>query len=221
MQVLRLASFGLLLASGCARGIDDFPVYNHPFRDAGNQGTGDGGLGEEPDPWGEDDASSDPGPQDPTADAGEDEDPDEPDASEPAPTCLPGTYDGTFEGTITLLGVIPLPINGQIAIHVESNATGDRLTIDNGSISGEDQDGNTVKADVTGTLNCATNKLENGTLANGEYKRKSLGTTVKFTGVVTANYMPGEKPTMAGTWKTDGGAFENGEGTFQAKFANP
>jgi hypothetical protein len=134
--------------------------------------------------------------------------------------CKPGTYAGTFEGTIKILNLIPLPISGEVAIVAHTSSTGDDLVIENGSIQGRDQDGNPVQAKVDGILNCATRTLIGGRLYDGKYTRIRLNYTVDFQGTVSATYMPGAVPSVSGTWRTTGGPIEQGEGTFDARFAS-
>lgn len=134
-----------------------------------------------------------------------------------ASPCVPGTYKGKFEGKISVkfigLELLALDITGDVNIHVATNSTGDKLVLDQGKIEGTDQDDNPIVADVTGTLNCTTNKLEGGKLENGKYTRGILG-TVNFTGTTTANYTR-NPPSAEGTWKTNGGV-EMGMGTWNA-----
>jgi hypothetical protein len=144
----------------------------------------------------------------------------------PVSECRPGTYAGTFKGQIKakILGIelpLSIKINGDISIDAQtSDPSSSDLVIQNGSISGEDADGNPVQAEVTGSLNCNSKQLENGTLTNGVYTRTAIGQTVTFSGTVTATYQPGDPPSVAGNWKTESG-FEAGSGTFQATWQAP
>ena len=171
----------------------------------------------------EPDASDGPTDQDQDAgrrDAGSKAEPDSSIVEEPS-TCFAGVYTGTFEGEIKVLGFISLPIEGEIAITVATSDSGDSLTIEDGEIMGEDQDGNPIQAEVSGSMNCVTNRLENGKLLNGVYTRTGLGMTVEFEGTADATYEPGDQPSLSGTWKTNGGPIEQGMGTFGAKFQLP
>jgi hypothetical protein len=141
--------------------------------------------------------------------------------SPPTSDCKPGTYEGTFEGEIQILGFISLPIDGEISIGIHTSSAGDDLVIENGTIEGEDQDGNPVHAEVEGTLQCATKKLVGGRLLNGTYTRTGLNMTVNFQGTADATYTPGDSPSVSGTWQTTGGLVERGSGTFEATFAGP
>ena len=104
---------------------------------------------------------------------------------------------------------------------METSDSGDYLTIEDGEITGQDQDGNPIQAEVSGSMNCTTNRLENGKLLNGMYTRTGLGMTVQFEGTADAVYAPGDKPSLLGTWKTNGGPIEQGMGTFDATFQTP
>jgi hypothetical protein len=163
-------------------------------------------------------------PHQPPADAGHEPDP-ELDAghdagAKPLSECAPGTYSGTFSGIITALPVGPIslvniPITGNITIDALTAESGDTLVINNGKVTGSDQDGNPVTADVQGSLDCATKTLLNGALMNGLYVRKAINYAVNFDGVVEATYHPGAKPSVSGTWKTKSG-LESGSGPFNA-----
>jgi len=136
----------------------------------------------------------------------------------PASECVPGTYKGAFSGQVNFLpiafgGLLGVDITGTISISIEADAKGALLTAKNGTVEGTDQDGNPVRAQVTGTLDCATKKLQNGKLVNGTYVR--TGTTVSFSGTVTADYSP-NPPSATGTWKTSGGLLEGGNGVWSA-----
>lgn len=155
----------------------------------------------------------------PDADATTDAEP------EPVSRCVPGVYRGTFEGElrvrILLLELNLFDIAGEIEITAEAaGADADRLQIQNGRIEGADQDGNPVQADVSGTLDCGTLQLEDGTLTNGLYVREAFDMEVEFEGTVEATYEPGETPRVVGTWSAQGER-ESGDGTFEAALEPP
>jgi len=130
--------------------------------------------------------------------------------------CLPGTYKGGFEGEISaLLGLIRIDVAGEMTIDVELSGSGDRLTIRNGLLQGTDtsEDKNPLFARISGVLNCATKKLENGVISDGTYNRVdplrpgSQPTTTTFSGTATGSYST-NPPAAVGTWTV-----KNGSGT--------
>jgi hypothetical protein len=158
--------------------------------------------------------AADSGPTSPPADAGSDAAA----PANPSTRCVPGTYKGSFSGQVSLIpslfgSLLSADITGAITIQMGTNTSGSQLIISNGSVTGKDQDGNPITAVVTGTLDCATKKLQNGKLTNGKYVRTSG--TVDFTGTVTADYSP-NPPSAAGSWKTSGGFLEGGGGSWSA-----
>jgi hypothetical protein len=205
----------VLLASACARGTTLFEDASvSPGQDAdggapsGDEGEDAGGLlPHEPEPDGSAALpSSEPDAAPAEHDAG----------TEPAaPDCQPGTYGGTFSGTISVLGFLNIPISGTISIGALSSTDGEVLNIDDGKVTGTDQDGNPVSADVFGLLRCATRQLEGGELRNGVYVRENINQTVNFEGTVEATYVPGTMPRVMGSWRTQGG-LEMGTGPFDA-----
>lgn len=123
--------------------------------------------------------------------------------------CLPGRYKGAFEGEISaLLGLIRIDVAGDITIDVELGAQdGDRLMIRHGVLQGTDtsEDKNPLFARIGGVLNCATKKLENGTITDGTYNRVDPlrplegPTTTTFTGTIGGVYAT-NPPAAVGTW---------------------
>jgi hypothetical protein len=140
--------------------------------------------------------------------------------------CFPGTYKGSFEGEISaLLGVIRIDVAGDITIEVELGAQdGDRLMIRHGVLQGTDtsEDKNPLFARIGGVLNCATKKLENGTITDGTYNRVDPlrpfegPTTTTFSGTISGVYAT-NPPAAVGTWmvKSQNGA-RTSMGTFNA-----
>lgn len=219
-----LCSF-VWLVGGCARG-----ALPEPFLEMPSEVRADGGAldaSTEPEWPIEDDPDPNPNPNpnpNPERDAAsEPVDPEDGSLGEDPPqmNCMPGVYNGSFSGEITVLGFLNLPIDGSISIQVRTSDVGASLSIEDGTIEGSDQDGNPVIADVEGVLNCTTNKLENGVLKNGTYTRKALNSTVAFEGTVTADYVPGPVPSIKGTWKTVGGRIEEGAGVFESSYVSP
>ncbi len=89
---------------------------------------------------------------------------------------------------------------------------GSLLAVDEGNVTGSDQDANPLQAGVSGVLDCATGMLRSGKLSEGHYRRGTSDTT--FAGDVSATYTAGP-PTLTGTWTTSSG-FEGGNGVFSA-----
>ena len=146
----------------------------------------------------------------------------EQDAAPPGPDCVPGTYVGRFDGFITWLLFVTFPVSGDISITVATSSTGDNLVLEDGRIDGSDDEGNPITADVVGTFNCATKKLEGGRLENGLYVRSGYG-EVHFQGLVTADYQS-DPPSAQGTWQTvqSGGlSLEQAKGNWSATLAGP
>lgn len=163
----------------------------------------------------------------PGADAGEDDDAGSKVPAEPVDAgahdagkvgCLPGTYVGSFEGEISaLLGAIRIEVAGDITIDVELSGTVDRLTVRKGVLQGTDTsaDKNPLFARIGGVLNCATKKLERGTITDGTYNRVDPiwggpPTTTTFSGTIAGIYST-NPPAAVGTWMV-----ENATGTRQS-----
>jgi hypothetical protein len=227
---LRISSAALLALTGCARATTTFEDASFAVQPYDGGSELDTGSIEWPDEDGDDGADDDAdadgsGPVD-EQDAGEGPEPrpdaggpePELDASQPESECKAGHYQGTFHGTINVLLVLNIPIEGDISIDVQASEQGDSLVIENGTVMGTDQDGNPVTADVVGTLDCPTKTLEDGELRNGVYVRESINQTIKFAGTVQATYHAGNPPTVSGTWSTQGG-IESGSGPFNAVLA--
>jgi hypothetical protein len=123
--------------------------------------------------------------------------------------CLPGTYKGSFEGEISaLLGLVRIDVAGDITIEVDlEQAGGDRLKVKTGILQGTDTSDqkNPLFARIGGTLNCATKKLENGTITDGTYNRVDPlypwqpPTTTTFSGTISGVYST-SPPAAVGTW---------------------
>ena len=158
--------------------------------------------------------------------------PERPDAGQPvAPDagktgCLPGTYKGSFQGEISaLLGLVRIDVAGDITIQVElAETNGDRLKIGVGVLQGTDTSDqkNPLFARIGGVLNCATKKLENGTITDGTYNRVdplnpfSGPTTTTFSGTIGGVYST-NPPAAVGTWMvTNGSGTRTSMGTWNA-----
>jgi hypothetical protein len=131
--------------------------------------------------------------------------------------CLPGIYKGAFDGEISaLLGLVRIDVAGDISIDVElGESNGDRLKIRTGVLQGTDTSDqkNPLFARIGGVLNCATKKLENGTITDGTYNRVdplyplSGPMTTTFSGTISGIYST-DPPAAVGTWTV-----KNGTGT--------
>lgn len=185
--------------------------------DAGDNGDGaDGGADADAGPDGED--PSDAGPLVDAApfapDAANRDAASPPDSSVPpeeAP-CPPGVYAGAFAGEISaLLGFVRIDISGTISVEIAAPSDGSRedmLPIRNGKLEGTDQDGNPIRAVVTGTLNCERRRLEAGRIIEGAYRRPdplvpfAPPTTTRFSGTITATYSD-DPPSVQGRWEVE------------------
>ena len=119
-------------------------------------------------------------------------------------TCKAGHYAGQFSGLyasgLTFVGV-PIPVAGNLSLTLAQSADGEFFTITGGKICGTADGLFPFKAEVTGTLDCATGKLVGGRLTNGAYYLGLPGIPGgTFEGPFPATY---DKLTNAftGTWK--------------------
>jgi len=112
-----------------------------------------------------------------------------------AAACVPGTYAGTFDCTVTaFFDIVQIPWSGSLSLTFvgQSSTAGEftMLTIAPGAhLSGTDQYGGTFGADLSGTLDCATQKLT-GTLQNGRYQLQQgiANVDITFTGDLAGDY---------------------------------
>jgi hypothetical protein len=103
------------------------------------------------------------------------------DASQPASTsdaaaragasahCKPGLYAGTFSGSIQLVGLSLSTVTGTVRAQLTPDSSGGRLDLHDGRVMGLDQDGNRLTVNLTGSVNCQTDQLENGKLESGNF----------------------------------------------------
>jgi hypothetical protein len=114
------------------------------------------------------------------------------------PVCLAGHYVGTYAGQIKIAGLVPLATTGTVDLTLNQNTSGEFLfDISNGKLMGSGS-GNPYSADLEGTLNCATLKLENGFLRHGTVTVS--GQTYGFEGPLLADYDPKTATFINGTW---------------------
>jgi hypothetical protein len=116
----------------------------------------------------------------------------------PPPVCLAGQYLGTYEVKVLLAGLAPIDTKGSVDLTLTQSQAGEfLLEIRDGHLMGK-ASGNDYSADLVGTLNCTTLKLENGTLKNG--KVTVSGLAYGFEGPLTADYDPKTVALVNGTW---------------------
>jgi hypothetical protein len=132
-------------------------------------------------------------------------------------TCVPGVYRGAFSGQVGFLpgllgSLASTSIRGNIVIRVSVASAGSLLVVEQGSVTGSDQEGNPLSAVVSGVLDCATGTLRSGKLSDGRYRRGTSDVT--FAGDVSATYTAGP-PTLTGTWTISSG-LDGGSGAFSA-----
>jgi len=147
-----------------------------------------------------------------------------------ADRCRPGVYAGTFSGELHLANLPVGNVSGMVRAKLQIADGSDNLTV-SGVIVGADDEGNPVRADVSGLLDCATHQLV-GRLEHGRYEVPRLlaaGTTPsEFGGAVTAAYSD-NPPSAAGMWRTDQMALSltspssllTGEGSWSVALAAP
>jgi len=114
--------------------------------------------------------------------------------------CVPGTYVGTFDCTITaILGLIQIPWKGPMSLTLTSQASGagefQMLTIAPGAhILGTDQYDGGFSANLSGTLDCATQKLTGALDGNYQLMMGLLNVNAMFAGSLAADYAGNAAP---------------------------
>jgi hypothetical protein len=98
--------------------------------------------------------------------------------------CVPGTYAGTFDCNSD--AAIPIP-PGPIVFDLQGELHGKTLHFASGATVGMDAGGVTTLADISGTLDCTTNKLT-GAVSNATIITSSFTTTVNQAGELSADY---------------------------------
>lgn len=107
---------------------------------------------------------------------------------EPEPHCKEGVYAGTFSGSIQLIGLSLSTVTGTVRTELMLNPAGTYLELRDARVVGVDQDGNTLTVDLSGNINCMSNALEDGTLANGVFHNVASNSDTLFTGEAQAMY---------------------------------
>jgi hypothetical protein len=113
--------------------------------------------------------------------------------------CLPGTYVGTFDCTITaILGLIQIPWKGPISLTLTGHQSGGEiqtLTIAPGArISGTDQYDGSFNASLSGTLDCPTQKLTGALDGNYQLLMGIVNVNAMFAGDMGADYTGNSTP---------------------------
>jgi hypothetical protein len=114
--------------------------------------------------------------------------PSAPDAATTQSSCQPGLYAGTFSGSIQLIGLSLSTVTGTVRAQLVLDASGTQLDLHDGRVMGLDQDGNRLTSDLTGTVNCQTEQLENGKLANGIFHNVGSDSDTAFIGTAQATH---------------------------------
>jgi hypothetical protein len=145
--------------------------------------------------------SSAPQTQDPI-DAGADAARDVEDAGKPStvnPNCREGDYDGTFNGSLQLLGVSASTLSGTVRGELEMNPAGTYLELRDAPVMGVDQSGNTLSAKLSANINCMNHELTNGELRDGVFHNVAANTDTAFSGMVEGMYTE-DPASVTGTW---------------------
>ena len=106
--------------------------------------------------------------------------------------CVPGFYEGTYE-CVTDSGASLPSGGGPFALKLEGDVGGKSLTVAPGTKLETGQQGITSSADLSGVLDCRTNKL-NGTLQNITSSSGAFTVTIKGTGNISARYDATQSP---------------------------
>lgn len=123
-----------------------------------------------------------------------------------AGTCKAGHYVGDFAGDYfwNAAGLpsfgpnFPIPIVGQIDMHLAESQDGEFFEITNGRIAGMTNGYIPFTVDLVGRLNCTTGRLEGGQLLNGQYAFAAQ--TYFYEGVIDAAYDKLTGSFVNGTW---------------------
>lgn len=143
-------------------------------------------------------------------------------------SCKAGHYKGSFVGIYSpsiAVAPVPIPVAGDIDLTLTKSANGEFFDITGGKVSGVADLLFPFAADVKGTLNCTTVKLENGFLSNGTYVVGVF--PYPFEGPLDASYDKLTHAFTSGTWTvgepkwTTPPALYGGSGTWQANWVGP
>jgi hypothetical protein len=100
--------------------------------------------------------------------------------------CVPGFYEGTFECVTGVDGSVPSSA-GPFSLKLEGDMGGKSLNVAPGAKIVTAQQGATSTTDLSGTLDCTTNKLT-GALKNVTSSSAAFTVTIKGMGKFSARY---------------------------------
>lgn len=143
----------------------------------------------------------------------------------PPDECKLGRYEGTATGTIVAPVLGTLSGKATIAFALK-NDVGDPLgkpQISAGTLSGQacstPQNCVTYTGDLSGTLDCASRKLQNGIISNGQVV-SALG-TLPFTGTIDGDYDATLHEFVNGVWTGTSSIGATGNGVWDASYVGP
>jgi hypothetical protein len=118
---------------------------------------------------------------------------------QPPSLCNAGHYTGSLQGNLTVFGY-QLLTTGTVDFMLTMRS-GDLFDITSGRISGVVM-GSPHTSDFSGTLNCATRKLENGLIQNGKVSVDGYGDFF-FAGTAQATYDLQSATFTSGVWSAN------------------
>jgi hypothetical protein len=129
--------------------------------------------------------------------------------------CAPGIYTGQFNGSIQLVGLALSSVTGTIRAELKLDAGKQHLAIQDARVIGVDQDGNSLDVALTGSVDCATFRLDDGRLDHGIYRNTVSGVEQTFNGDVQGTYSQAPSSVL-GTWlvETTDTSLLGGRGTW-------
>jgi hypothetical protein len=111
-------------------------------------------------------------------------------------------YAGAFIGSVELAGLSLISVTGIARTMLTVDDSGQHLRMEEGLVEGADQSGNSFAVELTGSINCLTNQVEEGRLENGVFRLGSTATDLSFNGTVQGDYF--EEPySLVGTWTVE------------------
>jgi hypothetical protein len=143
-------------------------------------------------------------------------------------SCKAGHYQGSFAGIYSpaiAVAPAPIPVAGNIDLILAQSADGEFFEITDGKVSGVADLLFPFSADVKGTLNCTTSKLEGGFLSNGTYIVGII--PYAFEGPITGTYDKLSHSFTNDTWQvgeptwTTPPPIYGGNGTWEASWVGP
>jgi hypothetical protein len=141
-------------------------------------------------------------------------------------TCKAGHYHGSFIGIYSpgiAVFPAPIPVAGDIDLTLTKASSGEYFDITGGKVSGVADGLFPFSADVIGTLNCTTGKLEGASLKNGVYLVGPL--PASFEGPLVADYNKLTQAFANCTWEVGEPTWPRqlygGSGTWEATWTGP